>query len=404
VLCVFGRHAYGDPARGESYEHANLMPALSALGHEVDVFDSFDRSVHPNFAELNRALLAKVTAWKPDLLLCVLMHYEVWRETLLAVRERCGAAVLNWGTDDSWKYAQFTRYVARSVDLYATTSHEALRLAHAEGLKNVVLTQWAASDAVLAEPLPAKSCDYGVSFVGAAYGNRRRWIDQLAARGIEVQCFGHGWPNGPVDTAALRAITRRSVISLNFGDSGLQWKGALPYRSRQIKARVFEVPGAGGLLLTQPAEHLDHYYRIGQEIDVFNSADELAAKIREYLHDGPRRDAIAHAGHARTRGEHTYTRRLAPLLERAAALARTRDSAVHRYEPEEFTAMAKAHSPSTGLRLLKTLLVIPLSLVFGRVRGPRAARRLLFELSWRLAGSYTYSVRGWPGRLFYRES
>jgi spore maturation protein CgeB len=402
VLCVFGRHAYGDPARGESYEHANLMPAISALGHEVDLFDSFDRSVHQDFAELNRALLAKVVAWKPQLLLCVLMHYEVWRETLVAVRERCGAAVLNWGTDDSWKYAQFSRYVARSVDLYATTSHEALRLACVEGLKNVVLTQWAANDAVLSEPLPATSCDYMVSFVGASYGNRRRWIRELSARGIAVECFGHGWPNGAVDTPTLRSITRRSVISLNFGDSGLQWKGVLPYRSRQIKARVFEVPGAGGMLLTQAAGHLDHYYRIGQEIDVFTSPDELAAKIKRYLDDGPRRDAIAHAGHARTRREHTYTRRLAPLLERAAALAKTQSA--RRYEPDEFAAVAEAHSPSTGLRMLKTLLVIPLSLVFGRVRGSRAARRLLFELSWRLAGSYTYSARGWPGRLFYRES
>lgn len=31
ILCVFGRHAYGDPARGEGYEHANFLPAFAAL-------------------------------------------------------------------------------------------------------------------------------------------------------------------------------------------------------------------------------------------------------------------------------------------------------------------------------------------------------------------------------------
>jgi spore maturation protein CgeB len=53
---------------------------------------------------------------------------------------------------------------------------------------------------------------------------------------------------------------------------------------------------------------------------------------------------------------------------------------------------------------LRRLVAGPLSAVFGRVRGPRAARRLVYELSWRLAGKTTYCARGLPGRLFYAES
>ena len=30
-------------------------------------------------------------------------------------------------------------------------------------------------------------------------------------------------------------------------------------------------------------------------------------------------------------------------------------------------------------------------------------RHLLYELSWRLAGSKKFTATGWPGRLFYRE-
>lgn len=404
ILCVFGRHAYGNPARGEGYEHANFLPALSALGHEVELLDSTDRSLHGSFAELNRAFLDKVAAWRPDVVLSVLKLYEVWAETLAMVRGRCGAALVNWGTDDSWKYAQFSRYLAPCVDLYATTSHAALRSARRDRLQNVVLTQWAACDTALAEPLPASACRYPVSFVGAAYGNRRRWIEALAARGIEVHCFGHGWAGGAVDTAAVRTIARESIVSLNFGDSGLHFRGLQPYRSRQIKARVFEVPGAGGLLMTQPADHLADYYRIGEEVEVFTSPDDLAAKIRRYLDDPARRNGVARAGHARTRSEHVYSRRLEPLLEQARAAAARRSFAACRFEAHEVDAMARAHAATPGLRLLRVLFVLPLSLVFGRARGPRAARRLLFELSWRLAGARTYSLRGWPGRLFYRES
>jgi spore maturation protein CgeB len=53
---------------------------------------------------------------------------------------------------------------------------------------------------------------------------------------------------------------------------------------------------------------------------------------------------------------------------------------------------------------LAGLLAAPLRLVWGPRRGRRAARRLLFELSWRIAGARTYGAAGWPGRMFYRES
>ncbi|HEU0187358.1 MAG TPA: hypothetical protein VFR06_05635, partial [Gallionellaceae bacterium] len=64
----------------------------------------------------------------------------------------------------------------------------------------------------------------------------------------------------------------------------------------------------------------------------------------------------------------------------------------------------KQHATGRMLRVLKQVLQLPCVLIWGKVRGPRAARRILFELSWRLVGRHTYSVSGWPGRLFYRES
>jgi spore maturation protein CgeB len=287
--------------------------------------------------------------------------------------------------------------VAPLVDLYATSARRALDAAGADGLNNVILSQWAASGRALAEALPAAQCRYAVSFVGAAYGNRRRWIAALARRGIEVQCFGHGWPNGPVSTQEVRRIARESVISLNFADSSLQWRGLRPHRDAQIKARTFEVPGAGGFLLTEAVAGLSEYYRPGEEIDVFRSEEELIEKIQAYLGSPARRDAACRAGHERTRREHTYEKRFAPLLE--DALRRAAKPLKDSPEP-----VGGAHDVGPALRLLRLLLVLPATLMFGVRRGPRAARRLLFELSWRVAGEHTYSARGWPGRLFYRES
>ena len=315
TLCVLGEYGYGDPARGLGYEAVNFLPAIRRLGSEIVTIDSWDRTRHCDFAALNFELLAAVRDERPDLIFCVLAGYEVWTETLDLIRACSRAPLVNWGTDDSWKYAQFSRHVAPHVDVWATTSAVAAKVAAMDGLTNFFPTQWAASLDSLAEPLPASQCRYAVSFVGSAYGNRRRWVSSLQSRGIEVACFGHGWEAGPVAADDIPRIYRESVVTLNFGDSGLHLDGVKLHRSRQIKARVFEVPGAGGCLLTEPAEGLEEYYAPGKEIAVFRDSHELARLVRHYLDHPLERDAMARRGNARTRREHTYDHRFARLLE-----------------------------------------------------------------------------------------
>jgi len=395
VLCVWGKHNYGDPARGKSYEYTNFAPALQALGHEVLLFDSWDRSLHADFAALNRALLERVCDARPDLVFCVLLGYEVWLETLDSIRHQLGTPVLNWGTDDSWKHRSFSRYVARHVDLYATTSAQACEQMRSSGLHNIMLSQWAASSLALREPMPAENCSLQVSFVGSAYGHRPRWIEQLRDRGIAVECFGYGWPRGPIGTAQIVEICQQSVISLNFSESSTGG-------GRQVKARVFEISGAGGFLVTQSAPELQRCYRIEEEAVTFDGVDELAEKIRFYLGHPDLRDRIARAGHMRTVLEHTYEQRFAPLLESVRpSMRRSRDVAA---ALQRFGRAETGHRVPAELKLLRALLVGICTPIWGRRRGARAARRMLFEVSWRVFGAATYSARGLPGRLFYRES
>ena len=404
ALCVFGKHNYGDPARGLGYEYVNFLPALTQLGYAVTQFESFDRTPYSDFADMNRKLLETIQRVQPDMVFCVLMGYEIWTETLDRIRRPSGPLLLNWGTDDSWKYEQYARFVAPHFDCYATTYPEAQEKARNDGLRNFALTQWAASDAALAPPLPASQCRYRVSFIGSAYGNRRRRIEDLRRRGIEVDCFGYGWPNGPVPSAEIPRIMRESVVSLNFGDSGTHLRGLRPYRSRQIKARVFEVPGAGGFLLTEGAEHLTDYYRAGEEIETFDSCEEMAERLRYYLDRPDARDRIARAGHERTRREHSYSRRFVALLEAATAIRDAAGPALLLRVDESFESICARHRVTLLLRFVRTLISTLTRLLFGARGGPRAARRLVFEISWRLAGARTYSAAGWPGRVFYRES
>jgi spore maturation protein CgeB len=405
ILCVFGEHNYGDPSRGHGYEYTNFLPALKRLGHEIIFFESFNRSHYGNFSELNRAFLKVTEKEKPDVILCVLMHYELWTETLEIVRKNCDTRLLNWSTDDSWKYEQFSSFMAPHFDVFATTCRSAFTKSRNEGLKNLFLTQWAANSERLSEPLSARRCRYAVSFIGTAYGNRRKWIQNLNRRGIDVSCFGHGWPQGPVRADEIARIIRESVVSLNLGDSGLVLSGLNLHRSRQIKARTFEVPGCGGFLMTESADDLNNYYVRGKEIVVFDSLDDLEDKIRHYLANPDERDKIAMAGYLRTCDDHTYDKRFQKLLFTASQL-RSASAKQRKCDmgSDELSELEKAHSLRWYLRLFRAILIGPCMLFWGRVRGRRAARRALFEISWRVCGKCTYRATGLPGRLFYLES
>ena len=399
ILCVFGEHAYGDPARGEGYEHVNFLPALRMLGHEVSFFDSLARGPYPDFASLNRALLQRVEETAPDVVLCVLMQYEVWIETIRLIRDS-GTVVINWATDDSWKYSMFSKLIGSEFDLYATTYPDVVALYHRDGIGSVCLSQWAANAEALVPPLPARECRYPVSFVGAAYGNRSVMVEALRREGVEVACFGHGWPAGPVEAKRISEIVRSSQVSLNFSSGS--GRGEFAGEDRQIKARIFEVPGYGGCLLTERAPNLDRYFRIGEEVLTFEGCGELVAAVKTLLANPERRDSIAQCGFERVSKEHTYDRRFDHLLTEVNRRVSLRPRRSVNWL--EFEAAENQHQFGLGMKAVRAILVRCARLIWGKRRGPRAARRMIFELSWRLAGAQTYSASGWPGRMFYKES
>jgi spore maturation protein CgeB len=172
---------------------------------------------------------------------------------------------------------------------------------------------------------------------------------------------------------------------------------------KQIKARTFEVPGAGGFLLTDSAPGLDAVYRIGEEIDVYDGIDELGRKINHYLLHVDERDKIAQAGYARTAACYTYEDRLAGLLELALKRQGKRSpSLAHSKMPNGDANRETLPDPSLGpsLRLARLLIVQACCLIWGRKRGLKAARRLVFEVSYRVFGIKSFGAMSIPGRMF----
>ncbi len=392
VLCVFGKHQYGDVRRGLGTEYTTFIPALERLGYEVVHFDSWELNLYPSYAELNQALLAMVEKERPDVMLTVQMHYELWLETLQTIQARGDVATISWTTDDSWKYREVSRFIGKSYHAMTTTYADCLSQYHQDGIKQVLLTQWAVSSDVLQAPLPAHACRYQVSFVGAAHGDRIQKIAKLAEYGIEVSCFGYGWSNGSVDATDIPNIIRESVISLNFANG---FKGA-----NQVKARTFEVPGAGGFLLTENARGLARSYLPNREIAVFDSIENLAHQIKHFRSHPEERDRIAQAGFLRTKQEHTYDLRMQEVVRFAIV---SRDRWIEENPPVNNISIAHSvskHQLTPTLTSSRAALLFICSLIFGKQRSTISARRISFELSWRILGQKTYLAAGWVGRMF----
>ena len=188
----------------------------------------------------------------------------------------------------------------------------------------------------------------------------------------------------------------------------MQIKNLIPRRIKQIKARNFEVPGAGGMLLTENAPGIEKYYVLGKEIETFTNLDELVEKINYYLNNNDKRDDIAYAGNIRTCKEHIYDERMKDLIGSALEIKEKNNLMLKKLQrdrdwKQRFSILEDRHKVNKSIQFFRDIIIKTLSMVFGYHRSIKFARRIVYEVSWRIYGKNVYTAKGWPGRLFYKE-
>ena len=316
IAYVAARWDYGDRRRGLSFEEVNFRGALEGAGHDVHAYDFLTRHQELGASDMNAELERFVREIQPDIAMFVLFKDEIRPDTIRRLTDD-GIVTFNWFCDDHWRFDDFSRHYAPAFSLVSTTHRESLPRYAAEGCDHVVLSQWAcnhyAYDRQGLEPL------HDVTFVGQRYGDRPKIVRAIRAAGFDVRCWGQGWEEGRIDHDGMVQTFETSRINLNLSNS---WTGTW-WRRRpavgQIKARVFEVPGSGGFLLTETVPHVERYFDNGQELATFAGTGDLIEKIRFWLDHEEERQRAADNGYARVRAEHTYDHRFAEIF-RAAGL------------------------------------------------------------------------------------
>lgn len=103
----------------------------------------------------------------------------------------------------------------------------------------------------------------------------------------------------------LPRVYRASEI--NFNATSLQMKAA-------VNQRVFDVPAAGGFLLTDFREQLAEVLEPGREVICYRQPEEIPELVHFYLAHPSERRRLVQAARERVLGEHTYLHRVQTIL------------------------------------------------------------------------------------------
>ena len=140
--------------------------------------------------------------------------------------------------------------------------------------------------------------DIDISFVGnTSKSNRAEFIAFIENNGLKVETFGRKSKNGFVDFDKMIQIFNSTKININFTGTEnykkLMCGKKKLNRIKIIPGRIIEIALCGGFVLSEYAPGIEKMFRIGEEIDVFYSKEDLVKKIKYYLDNDQRRQEIA---------------------------------------------------------------------------------------------------------------
>ena len=330
---------------------AHFLEAMGALAAERPdfAFDFFDearfirnRSLRARiaarmlkdrprrFAALNRAFVERARRFSPDIVL-IAKGGRLSPAALREVKRRTGAMLINWATDDPFNAANSSANLLASIplyDLYVSARMAAIADLERHGARNAAYVRFGYKPEFhypegAADSAEAARFDCDVAFIGGADADRAPWFEHLvrALPGIRLNLYGAYWNRYP----ALRQYWRGEAAGRDYrlALGGCATAVNLVRRANRDDhvMRTFEAPACGAFVLAERTPTHLELFEDDREAVFFSSAEELAAKVREYLPRAADRRRIAEAGRRRIiDGAHSYRDRLTEILEYARAV------------------------------------------------------------------------------------
>jgi spore maturation protein CgeB len=304
----------------------DLGHAFEELGHRVSYFDydarSWPQRLTPKAlrgkgfdarhdAYVNRTVLKLAQSLKPDLFLCV-KGLQLSPATIREI-DALGTATAGYWIDDPLDHQRSLRN-APAYRCYFTNDRDSVARYREEGIVDIWHLPSSASGDNF-HPLPAREALADVTFIGTHSPYRESILAEL--QDFDLHVYGPGWHKSALEPNRIHPaafgtqtneIFNRSRINLNIHN----WFG----QGSAMNLRLFEVPAAGGFLLTDWVDEIADAYQDGQHIACWRSVAELRDKIAHYLAHEEERLAVALAGREHFLSQHSYASRAAFLLDK----------------------------------------------------------------------------------------
>lgn len=281
----------------------------------------------PSFAEIRQAneesllqqIVQAINKDGIDLLIGQMWAQRISKEALAKV-QAMGIPVINISMDDRlpvhWTRKDGIRLgsvgLAPGLDMVLTTSSETCLW---YGVENCPAMFWPlASDPEIFTPVQDAVRDIDVLFIGNKYGVRGEIVRYLESRGVKVDSYGGGWPNGYINAEQMSELSKRARIILGVGTVG-----HCP-DVYTLKLRDFDALMSGALYLTHRNPDLCRLYREGEEIEYYDTPKEAFKKIRFYLDHLSDLERVAKNGQQKAISRDTWDHRLATTFEQLGLL------------------------------------------------------------------------------------
>ncbi len=325
------------------------LRALRELGHNVQTFVTSNHPFFPNSLSASSHLMAHrltprllsryrlvrnryysffpdnhlrsfflkqiIDAFKPELILFTGGISELVSAPLKHAHAKRIPTILLHGVNPTQGMTQFEADHIKLFDLVVTNDPGHPKLWRRFGARRSLALPYAAADPSVYFPQPQKNSPIPIVFIGGLEPQRQELLLHLVKANLKFKLFGYLPPgvslhpklkthfHPPVWGKDAAAIYSNSQIALNLVVDSMPQGGNM---------RTFEIPATNTFQLTNRCPQ--QWFTPDKEIVLFNSPQEIVAKINYYLARPYKLKQIAKAGYQRTLKEHTYTHRFAKLL------------------------------------------------------------------------------------------
>lgn len=321
----FGSTTFGiaQGFRRLGWEVTEVSPANALMQGRSLTIRMLGRLIKPiNIAAYNREILQAVDQLDAKILLTVKGNY-IKPETLSSLAAR-GVKTINYYPDFRFSYDSIDQATFPLYTLFITTkSFQVEFLEHILSKHRVRFLHHGYCPDVH-QPPESRLLDEDqapdVLYVGTYTEHKERLFSAVrnACPEIRFRIYGNGWNHPNIGETLKPCLANRPVYGMNYAQLANAAKinlaihmGAADDTGWQdlVSTRSFELPACKGFMLHVDNAEIRQLYEVGEEIDVFCSADDLCDKIRFYLENEPIRIQMIENAYRRCVPAYSYDQR-----------------------------------------------------------------------------------------------